>query len=543
MARIGIDFGTANTVIAVFNQTTQRAQTLNIPQISTAMLYRLAGNPAEQVVHVVPSLIHFTATETLIGDQVLSRGLAEHPDTLRWMKRGIAQRNTRRKKTSQGHKSAAEAGEEFLRLMLSHASDLIDLAQDEFTFTAPTEAFEDFHDWLRKVAESVGIKRFRALDEPTAAVLGYHGIAHANDRFMVFDFGCGTLDVSVVKVDLANPQDRKAVQLGQAGIDLGGMYIDQWLADDFCQRHGLTAADRAELEAIIYRGAEQAKITLSDPSQDEAEMMVMLKSGGRARMLKTTYRRSCDACERGRPAIHADPTSACLGCLLTKHEFIAQTRQTLDRALENAAVKAGVRRDDLTRVLVTGGTSLVPCVGAMLKQNFDGRVEYQSPFDAVARGACSGTVIPILQHDYAIETYNKATARYEFAPLLKAGTDYPTAHDLIRLWARGTYDGQTQLGLKIFEVSRVKRRLLEVSMVDADGALRDDSRVASETVYICLNRDNVTFITADPPVNLERDKQRFLCTFWVDGHRRLLVTVLDNLTGKTQRKDFPVVRL
>jgi len=543
MARIGIDFGTGNTVIALFNENVRRAQTLEIPQISTAMAYRLSGG-AEQRVNVIPSLIHYASDGgTLIGDQVLSRGLAEHPDTIRWMKRGIAGRNARRKKTAQGFKSPLEAGEEFLRMMLNYASNLFSLEQDEFTFTAPTEAFEDFHDWLRKVAESVKIQRFRILDEPTAAVLGYHGAARRDDRFMVFDFGCGTLDVSVVAVDMGNVLDKKAIQLGQAGADLGGMNIDTWIADDFCARHNIPDVDRRDMEGLVYRQAEQVKIALSDASQTEAEMQVPYKVNGVRRVLQTSYRRICPDCERDRCGRHAEAHESCLGCLLVKHEFLQQTRQTMERALENAAVKAGVRKDDLTRVLVTGGTSLVPCVGGLLRGMFDGRVEYANPFDAVARGACSGTVIPILQHDYAIEAYNSAAKRYDFAPLLKVGTEYPTPADLVKLWARGTYEGQTRLGLKIFEVSRVKRRSLEESMVEADGSIKDQTRVDSDAAFICLNRDNPTFITADPPVNLARDKQRFHCTFWVDGHRRLLVTVLDNMTGKTQRKDYPVVRL
>ena len=101
----------------------------------------------------------------------------------------------------------------------------------------------------------------------------------------------------------------------------------------------------------------------------------------------------------------------------------------------------------------------------------------------------------------------------------------------------------TRIGLKIFEVSRVKRRSLEAAMVDADGVIREESQVNSEFAHSCLNRDNPTFIVSDPPVNLQRDQQRFLCSFCVDGHRRLLVTVLDNLSGKTLLQDHPVVRL
>ena len=289
-------------------------------------------------------------------------------------------------------------------------------------------------------------------------------------------------------------------------------------------------------------------------------MTVLAERNGVPRVLKTQYRRSCAACERGQPGTHRDASQSCLGCLLLGNEFLKHTRETVDRALENAAVKAGVRRAGITKLLVTGGTSLVPCVGRMLQESFDGRMEFQSPFDAVARGACRGVVAPILQHDYAIESYNKERKDYEFMPLFKIGTDYPTAKDKpVRLWGRGGYDGQVRIGLKIFEVSRMKRRQLDVSMVDEAGALREGSRVATEFSYICLNPDNPTFILADPPYDQKRDTQRFLCSFCVDPQRRLLVTVVDKffntpefvrqypqfsqLGGKPLFVDHPVVRL
>ncbi|MBP7053730.1 MAG: Hsp70 family protein [Phycisphaerae bacterium] len=545
MTRIGVDFGTGNTVIAIFNEALGRVETLQIPGITTPMRYRLGPNAPEQIVHATPSLVYYSDKERLIGDQVLSRGLAEHNDTFRWMKRAIAQGNKRRKKTAQGFRSAAEAGTDFLTLLLNYASDRLDFANDEFTFTAPVEAFETFQDWLRTVAESLGIKRFRMLDEPTACVLGYHGAARKDEHFLAFDFGCGTLDVSIVKLDLASVQDRKAIQLGQAGRDLGGMNLDHWLAEDFCRRHNLGESDRRDLEAVILRRAEEAKIALSDPNQSEADMTVPRERGGQVRMLKTTYHRCCPRCRPGAPGHTCSDSDGCLGCLLTTNDFLKETHETLDHTLENAAVKAGVRRDSIVKVLVTGGTSLVPSVGELLRGYFDGRVELQSPFDAVASGACRGVVAPILQHDYAIESYRQENKEYEFKPLFKIGTDYPTRREAVKLWARGSYDGMTRIGLKIFEVSRVKRRKLETSLVDDGGVFvpEPQSRVATEFQYVCLNCGNPTFILADPPVNLQRDQKRFLCSFWVDGHRRLLVTVLDNFHGKILMQDHPVVRL
>jgi actin-like ATPase involved in cell morphogenesis len=536
MGRIAIDFGTGNTLLARLNENTGQTETVEIPGITTEVRYRLRGDEPERAVRVIPSLIHYSETETLIGDQVLSRGLAEHPDTFRWMKRKIAQRVTRRKKTAQGHKSPAQAGEDFLRLALNYASEQVAFDSDEFTFTAPTEAFEDFQDWLRRLSESLGIRRLRLLDEPTACVLGYHGAARKDDRFVVVDFGCGTLDVSAVRIDLAAREDRKAVQLGQAGRDLGGLDIDHWLAEDFCRRHQLDDRERHELEAVILRQAETAKIALSDPTQAEAEMQILNQLGRKPRLLATKYSRSCDQCERGRPGDHSTPVASCLGCLLLANDFLKHARETVDRAIENATAKAGLRRADVVKVLVTGGTSLVPCFRRLLTEMFDRRVEYQSPFDAVAQGACGGRVEPILQHDYCIGCYNPGKPE-DYRPLFGIGTDYPTPRDAIRKWVGGTVDGQVRCGLVIYEVSRMKRGVFKTN---ERGEIIQDH---DDFDHICLNPENPTFIVADPPINKERDRKRFLCSFWVDGHRRLLVTVLDNLAGKTLLKDHPVVRL
>ena len=49
--------------------------------------------------------------------------------------------------------------------------------------------------------------------------------------------------------------------------------------------------------------------------------------------------------------------------------------------------------------------------------------------------------------------------------------------------------------------------------------------------------------TAEPPVDLDRDEKRFLCSFTVDGQRRLLVTVSDQLNDRELLREHPVVRL
>ena len=116
----------------------------------------------------------------------------------------------------------------------------------------------------------------------------------------------------------------------------------------------------------------------------------------------------------------------------------------------------------------------------------------------------------------------------------------------------GAFDGQTEIELLLFEVSRMARRDVSVSIVDDQGRFHDRSQVDTTEEFICLNRKNPTCIPADPPVNMARDDQikrdgkpvkRFGCVFAIDENRRLLVDVIDRLTGREIYKKHPVVRL
>ena len=57
-----------------------RSETIEIPGVTSRMRYRLVPGGEEYAVSVAPSVIHYSQDETLIGDQVVSRGLAEHPE-------------------------------------------------------------------------------------------------------------------------------------------------------------------------------------------------------------------------------------------------------------------------------------------------------------------------------------------------------------------------------------------------------------------------------------------------------------------------------
>src|SRR5437870_5129902 len=226
--RLGIDFGTSNTVVAVWDEARREGVPLPISDYGREIHYRHGDKPGERI-SVIPSLIHYAPDQRRwLGKQVLSRDLYDSPRTFRWMKRYIARRSPVKIRIDGREISHAEAGRDFLTAVLTFTATELNLQDEEVAFTVPVEAFEHYESWLTDVAEAAGMPRFRLLDEPSAAALGYGAIIQPGDVYLVFDFGGGTLDVAVVLIEEASEITRRRCRvLGKAGADLGGATFDQ----------------------------------------------------------------------------------------------------------------------------------------------------------------------------------------------------------------------------------------------------------------------------------------------------------------------------
>ncbi len=168
------------------------------------------------------------------------------------------------------------------------------------------------------------------------------------------------------------------------------------------------------------------------------------------------------------------------------------------------------------------------------------------PIDAVALGAAAYAAGAILddhiQHDYAVRFWNPLTSRQEYRTIVRNGTRYP-AKDVARMGIKASYDGQSQLGIPIYEIRQGEPGTPEIELVaDPSGCLRIlEEKTGEESIFFWINESQPTFLTADPPA--VKGKIRFEITFNIDGNKRLLITARDTLSGAMVMENYPAVRL
>ena len=527
--RLAVDFGTSHTVLAVWDAARSGATSMHISGYG-----HLRQQGGEQI-SIIPSVIHYTTDRRQwIGQQVLDRDLYHSPGTFRWMKRYIGNRSMMKKHVNGREIAFPDAGRDFLSTVLLFASEELSIGDEEVALTLPVEAFEHYEDWLTGVVEAAGIRRFRMIDEPSAAALGYGAHIQPGDVYLIFDFGGGTLDVAIVLIEEFEQMQsgRRCRVLGKAGADVGGASIDQWLFQDVLRQNNRSDADEdvRQISNTLLVECEQVKEQLS--FHERADLEVINPNTGVVLSAEFTRRQFEE--------------------LLDQQEAFTEIDRTIRRAL-NAARERGYQEDDIKAALMVGGCSLIPSVQTGVRRIFGrDRVMLNRPLDAVARGAAVFVTgmdfYDHIQHDYAIKAMDLQRGGYDYRILVKRGTPYPTQEPLARLTLKATHDDQEQLGIAIYEIGEQRRRSdgqEPVELVfDPSGAARvtqitPDSE--EKRSHFWMNEANPTFLAANPPT--KRGERCFEVEFAIDGNKRLLITARNLKTGQTTHRDYPVIKL
>ncbi len=527
--RLAIDFGTSNTVLAVWDPERKEGTPLHLPEFGRVALQ------GGLEVSVVPSLIHYAKDgRRWIGNQVLERGLYHSRRTFRWMKRYISHRSPIRIDLDGQEITPYKAGRDFLSTLLRFTAEEFKIdADEEVALSVPVEAYEHYENWLASVAEAAGMQHFRLIDEPSAAALGYGTHIQPGSVYLIFDFGGGTLHASVVLMEpeaKATAGGQRCRVLGKAGHSTGGSSIDQWIFEEVLRRNGHTD-DEDEIRRIstaLLVASEQVKEQLS--FEEAANLSVTNPDTDLT--------------------LEARFTRSDLESLLEAHGLYTDIHRTIRAAL-NSAHERGYVESDISAVFMVGGSSLIPSVNRLLRQNFGTeRVLYDRPLDAIARGAAAFAAgvefFDHIQHDYAIRYVDPNEGQYHYHPIVQQGTPYPTEKPLARLAIKAAYDGQRQLGLAIFEMGRQNQMAHQpVELVfDPSGAARIIQVTPHEQEQRSLfwmNENSPTFLPASPPVR--EGEPQFEVEFRIDENKRLVITARDLKTGRLAYQNYPVVRL
>lgn len=526
--RLAIDFGTSNTVIAYWDDSEKAGNLLHIPEVG--YVYPGLDSP------VVPSLIHYAEQRRQwIGGQVLSRNLYDSPRTFRWMKRYISNRSPAKVRVDDREISHFDAGRDFLLQILALARSELNFRDDEeIALTVPVESYEHYENWLIDVAEHSRMLRLRLIDEPSAAALGYGANIQPRDVYLIFDFGGGTLDVSLVIIEeeeRVSQTGRRCRVLGKSGLEIGGMTIDQWMFQEVLKEKGCNDYDdevRKVSRALLVE-CESAKEKLS--FEDNANISVINTDTG--------------------SILSSDWTKNRFEKLLDDHEVFKCINRTIQNAL-NKAYEHGYSDDSIKSVLMVGGSSLIPSIQDMLKKRFGrDRVMLNNPLSAVALGAAAFVAgvdfYNHIQHNYAIRYIDPKKGDYEYRIIVKRGTPYPSEGVIERLTIKASHDNQTKLGIAIFEIGDTAKRGSDAPIeliFDSSGSVRTTKITPDEEerrTHFWMNEANLTFLIADPPA--KRSESRFLVEFSLDSNKRLLITARDLKTNKLTHKDYPVVKL
>lgn len=528
---IAIDFGTSNTVVSRWNPATEQPETLKLPGITIQQ----GQNPP-----LVPSLVYVEDAahdKVIVGQAVRDRGadLKSDPRFFQSFKRGIGSDVQGFLPDLDGRTTSFEqVGEWFLSHVIQTVRE-VPLPVDSLTLTVPVDSFEAYRHWLGQVCQSLQIEQVRMLDEPTAAALGY-GLAD-RDVLLVVDFGGGTLDLSLVRLDSGSSQSQQplgfilkwgdklfseksgqrpkiARVLAKAGQNLGGSDIDNWLVDYFSETQGLTKTP------LTTRLAERLKIQLS--LQQQASEVYFNDETLESYELELDRDRFED--------------------ILKQHQFFEQLDDSMTQVLQQGR-RQGIEVADIDAVLLVGGTVQIPAVQRWVQQYFDEtKIRCDRPFEAIARGALQleqGIQLQdFLYHSYGIRYWNRRENAHSWHPIIKAGQPYPMTEP-VELVLGASVDNQPSIELILGELG-TETGGTEVYF-DGD-RLVTRQRTGSQQVQPLNDKDGARSIaTLSPPGHSGSDRVKV--QFRVDERRFLRITVEDLLTHDTLLDDRAVVQL